>query len=345
MKRILLIAIALGLSLNAKIINISAEGVYSPLVHSQHSHTPDETEFARKQAIVFAKQTATEEAGTTIYSSFKAHSDSNGKEEAVSDMRAISSAVVRYSIMNEGWVENKYKVQIKATVDLKDAEEVFEKGDLLVIAEKNDRDFEKAKFVFDQLVMEPFKKEFIAKLLNIDVIRHGDTADIKFVLGIKVKKAFKPSKKLKRWVDEQVVSKDIYKNGPAFNALLLNDTGSTDKLKEWLLENRNVAIKINVGKRTYITENMAYFTDRQIMSKSPFTAKGSYDGGYMIYSNTNDYLTHRIIKNVPVSELATIDSMRADLVYTTSSRNSNYKQKEELEFSLPVIKEASEYYR
>ncbi len=410
--------------LSAKNISIVSLGTYTQLKYSQNSHTPDETNYARKQALIQAKSIASEEAGTTVYTSISSrYNNSEDKVELKSDMQAISSAIITYKIISEGWKNDKYTVKIKANVDTKDAEEIFKKadarlkkikelqvknetilkdiallserminynrnkyttdnirdvknmnskidesiikqallaesyedntllmrtqfykGELYQIAKKNDRDFERAKRVFDEFVMKPFKQNLIVKILNVDVVRHEKEADVRFLIGMKVKKSYRANRNIREWISGRKISKNIYSPGKAYCTLLFNDKGSSVKLIEWLKENRSLVVKVNLGSRVYITERWAYYSTSHETATLMYTKKGSYDGSYKIFNNTYPYVTERIIKNIPIDELKDIDMMRADLVYSSVDITKNMKKRYNSDYSLPMVREASEYY-
>ena len=129
MFKLLLIVIFIT-ALDAGVVKITTQGTYTQPKYSLQSHTPDETLFARKQALAMAKENAAQEAGTTIYSQISSKYD-NKKDtyEFKSDLKAISSAIVTYKIIKEGWRKDVYFVKIQAKVDVADAEEIFNKAD------------------------------------------------------------------------------------------------------------------------------------------------------------------------------------------------------------------------
>jgi len=108
---------------------------------------------------------------------------------------------------------------------------------------------------------------------------------------------------------------------------------------------RNIVIRVNIGKRTYITEPVAFYTHEYVANRTRHTAKAAYDGGYKIYNNPVGYLSFRTMKNIPIEELNDLDEMRANLVYST--RNIKHPDDRDglFEFKLPSVREATEYYR
>ena len=125
----LILLITISISIFAKSVVIETSGTYTQLKFAKSSPIPDETSYARQQALMFAKQSAVEEAGTTLYVSFTSTTRSNGNNKSKNQVKAIASALIKTKVLSEGWNANKYIVKIRATIDSKDAEDVFKKAD------------------------------------------------------------------------------------------------------------------------------------------------------------------------------------------------------------------------
>lgn len=421
MNKFILALLLLISMLQAKVVIVHAQGVFESQKHAQTSHTPEQTRLARDMALAYAKDNASREAGTTIYSSSSAYSDSKGKNTSKSTIEAISSSIIKYKITSEGWNDSKYIVKIKATVDSKDAQEIFmaaderlnkilelqksnkdilekltattdyiknlnrnkyttensidlidydlkifsnykyqarllsdlqdntvlmvskfNKGTLLEIANKNDRTFEKYKELFDNDVVREFRRNFIVKILNVDVVRHGDTADINFLIAMKMHNNHRGGRMDMEWKAGIMLGRKLYQNGLGNSTIIFNRKGSTSKLKEWVAKNRNFVIKVNIGNRVYITERVAYYSTAIFSPQQPYMS-GNYSGGYVIFNNKNAYATHRTIKDIPIEELADMDEMRATLAFSSFDIQSS-KKNTSSDLPLPVVREGSEFY-
>lgn len=416
MKYFLLLSFLLS-TVFAETVNVVATGTYEQIKFAKSSPIPNETAFARKQALIFAKEAAIEEAGTTLYVSFSSHRTNTGIDKSRSDIKAIASALVRTKVILEGWNGNKYTVKINASVDVKDAEEVFEKADkrlqeisrlqkknddilkemkkiskkmfsigrnshtatsklelhqmnskqkieyfnqvklldeyqenvllmetkfekgtLLDIANQNEiadnNSFEAGKLAFDKHFIEMFKKDFKAKIFNINVRKNGDTADISFFIGIANKDYGNLRYPIKTWFPTESRDwKDGVRTHEEYGYLHFADTAVGERLAEWVEKNRNMAIKIKIGNRNYYTEKMVESISDESLSK--FKKKLKF------FRNYNGYMTERKIKNIPLKELSGIDSIRAELSYTT--RNTSDKRKGK-DYPLPKLREATEFY-
>jgi len=237
------------------------------------------------------------------------------------------------SFLEESYYENRVVVRRK-----------FSKGQLLEIADKNDRKFEEFKLLFDQYFVDPFIDRINIRLLNIDVVRHGKFADINFILGMNSKTLGGIESELRKFVDGQQIG-DMYTTGPSHNLLLFNSRkGSVEKLKKWIDLNRAMVIRINFGKYSYITEQIAFWKKNAVFPSSRFSEDSRYDGAYSFYNNHNAYYSYRKIKNIPIERLNEMDYMIAEVVYSSRNISDPLDSDDEFEIALPSIREATEFY-
>lgn len=410
-------------AIDAKIITVTSEGVYQLPSKIFANPTNREIKFAREQALLNAKYKSSEEAGTTVYSIYSSKQKDGENIATKSDIQAISSSVITYDVIEESWCGNEYKVTIKASVDSKDAEEVFnnadkrlqkikslqdenikiveqiqtltqkmidinknnytlqdytdissmseylkflesgssrlydeyekntllmkgyfKKGALVDKAEVNEVLFEKSKNAFDSLVMDPFKKNLVVKILNIDVVKKGEFADIEFILVIAVKNRARISQEVRPWIDGIELGRDIYKDGQGYSSYLFNSKLVIKKLVDWIEQNRSLVVEISLGDRVYITERLAYLSRSYIFPHLRFTEKARYEEGYRVFNNTHPYLSYRVMKNVPINEIQNLDTLRADAVYRDININTEREKIKNNLFSLHTVREASEFY-
>ena len=406
--------LVLSLIVGADIVVINTQGVYT------HDNKPLEENMAkitkevRAKALLDAQNLATQEAGTTIFSRFTSTYDMDkDRYKYKNDLDAISSALVKYKVIREGWKENVYFVNIEAEVDVADAEKIFreaderlkkiarlqkdnvhivrqlrrvaeeilklrrnkytkndlleiekldikiqkkelkeqelmydyedniaimkvtfKKGTLMDIAKNTERKFEKAKVLFDQYVINKLKENFIANIRDIDVIINGDTADISFILGLKVKKYIKIEYPLAEWMLGMHYGAYAEPRGKAMNSFKFIEHANTYKLENWAENKRSLYARIKIGDEYFIAEKVAYY----------------FNGKYYVLGNEQYYYAEKMLRDIPVSQLDKIESISVDLVIdeTTESQRRDrallMKRKGKVVSSFVHKREATELY-
>ena len=128
MKKILLTALLLlSTQVFAKEVRVFSSGTYT--VVDKSLIKGNVRKYAKKQALLIAKQNAIEEAGTTLYSSIYIANDGEGRQTSISKLEAISAGVIKTKILRKKFINNKYTVHIEATIDVADVEAVFNRAD------------------------------------------------------------------------------------------------------------------------------------------------------------------------------------------------------------------------
>ena len=109
-------------------VTTSGESLLTP------SMSPKEKENGKAYALLQAKHKASQEAGTTIYSSISSKYSKGSGEQFNSDIQAISASVLKYKIIKEEIKESLYRVYIDAIVEVADVEAIYEKADKRLVA-------------------------------------------------------------------------------------------------------------------------------------------------------------------------------------------------------------------